>query len=265
MISNLYQKSLYTLPIDFVIHEIYEYDISKANISILLECSKIDINRYNYLASLPKIERQIQIGMMQKDKDILEALNKGFEQARLNLINANLIQDDEIISIKKDAIFVTRPLEYTKFGYVKFNPKNRYQMMINMRQFHIELYYDGYNKLDVKGIRDDILPLHAKHYVPTLIQLLNLVLSKNYTHAINYISHFIDDYNDGLLEPGFYREFNANSKFKINAGNRSFYLDMMVNDNDVRCLDKSYNQALNRELYKTISKIYFAYNIRPKM
>ena len=37
MENNLYKRSLYTKKVSYLINEIYEYDISKANVSILLE------------------------------------------------------------------------------------------------------------------------------------------------------------------------------------------------------------------------------------
>ena len=74
----------------------------KANISILLEEGYITQGQYDYFYKADRNERQIKIGLMQKnDPKIIKVLDEGFKKARYNLVSSNNIQDDEIISIKK--------------------------------------------------------------------------------------------------------------------------------------------------------------------
>ena len=46
MINELYKRTLYTAKAKWIIHEIFEYDISKANISILLQNGCITDKEY---------------------------------------------------------------------------------------------------------------------------------------------------------------------------------------------------------------------------
>ena len=73
---EIWDNDSYTAPVDCLINQsIYEYDIKQANISILLESGIIDESKFNYYANLPKIDREISIGLLQRDNpEIAEAL-----------------------------------------------------------------------------------------------------------------------------------------------------------------------------------------------
>lgn len=47
MDTQLYKRTLYTKKVRFIINEIYEYDIAKANISILLQAGIIKQREYD--------------------------------------------------------------------------------------------------------------------------------------------------------------------------------------------------------------------------
>ena len=264
MITNLYAETSYTIPSNFIIHPIYEYDIRKANISILLNEGCITQDQYDYLYRAPNDERKVTIGLMQRDNPKLsDILNEGFQKARYNLVYHNNIQDEEIISIKKDAMFITRPLRYTNFGCINFIRKSVYSMMIkvNKLEIYFNLREDGYD-LDVKGIKDEKLDKHQPFYLSALCEILSEIQLKKFDSAVHYILDFIRQYNSFKLPIGFYREFNHTSLFRINTFNSVFYIDD-ISENDLLNLDISANQAFNRELYKVISMIYFTYVRKP--
>ena len=114
---SIWKKTSFTTPLRYVQSSIYEYDIRKANISILLKYGAITKETYNEFLMMDKKERQIKIGLMQReDPKLKQVLETGFEEARKLLIQSNSIELDEIISIKKDALFITRPLQQTSFS-----------------------------------------------------------------------------------------------------------------------------------------------------
>lgn len=265
MISKLYEKTLYTIPSPFIIHPIFEYDISKANISILLEEGYITQDQYDYFYKADRNERQIKIGLMQKnDPKIIKVLDEGFKKARYNLVSSNNIQDDEIISIKKDAMFVTRQLSNTIFGHINFNFKNVYSMMIkiNKIEFYFNLTDQGYI-LDAKGINDEVLCKHQSSYLSVLCDIFSMMQSGEYINTVIYIKEFINKYESNLLPIEFYREFNQSSLYRIDSFNSIYYIDIVC-DNDIPYINKTYNQSFNREIYKLISMIYFSYMKKPK-
>ena len=57
--NELYKKTLYTIKAKWLIHEIFEYDISKANISILLQYGYISPQEFNMYSQMSRMQRQI--------------------------------------------------------------------------------------------------------------------------------------------------------------------------------------------------------------
>ena len=71
--SDLYRNQNYSAPIGYLFDKhIVEYDISKANISIMYDHGMIDQATYLRLLNAPRQQRQYEIGMMQKDKTVTE-------------------------------------------------------------------------------------------------------------------------------------------------------------------------------------------------
>ena len=138
---NLWERDNYTAQISVLYNVyIYEYDISKANINILYSKGIIDKQTYDYLYNAERMKRQIYIGNLQKDSKIAQALKEGFIEYRHKLFMSNNIQDYEVLSIKKDAIYViSRRLQNTNFGLVNFIEKNWYSGFYKIK--NLELYY----------------------------------------------------------------------------------------------------------------------------
>ena len=255
-ITNLWEKTVYTLPSQFAITPIYEYDISKANISILLNNGIISKEDYDYYYKLNREERQIKIGLMQKkNPQIVKILDEGFRKSRYNLCLYNEIQDDEIISIKKDSLFVTRMLNNTTFGAINFKLKNVYSMMIKIS--NLEMFFGNINgimNLDIKGINDDKLQYHQSSYLSMLCELFTIIQNGQFNNIVPYILNFINLYDTLALPVEFYREFNQTSMYKL-----GWYYADNVSMSDIAQLDIRYNREFNREIYKVIAMIYFTY------
>ena len=76
------------------------------------------------------------------------------------------------------------------------------------------------------------------------------------SEAFNYISEFSVHYLNRELEIGYYREFNAESKFKII--NSPFYISN-CDECYIDIIDINYNYAIIRVLWSIVTQIY---NIR---
>ena len=118
--SELYKKTNYLSERPIIIDRIYEYDIRSANTSALRASGKIDESILTMLEGLNKQAREETVGKMirkDKSKTIWPLIAKGIRSAREQLFRYNQLQDDDILSIKNDAVFVIgRKLKYTKFG-----------------------------------------------------------------------------------------------------------------------------------------------------
>lgn len=256
MENELYKRTLYTKKVRFIINEIYEYDITKANISILLQNDIIDQKTYHMFEQMPKYQREVSIGYMQKNQKLSKLISQGFENSRKKLIESNHLSEDDIISIKKDAFYTLRKLQYIDFDHIHFTLRNQYDIYIYCRG--IEIYY-GLNELDltddgiidVKGISDNKLELHSA-YLSFIAYILKLVINNNTRLAIQELMNFIQKYNNRELELDYYREFNAESMFRIGNFGMQF-IDESYKD----VLSITNNQLFNRELFSILMDILY--------
>ena len=102
----LYNEINYTSDISYLNNVfIYEYDISKANINILLFYGVIDEKTYDMLYNADKKYREIYVGKMeQNNSKITEIKAKGIEEFRHKFFEANQLENKDILSIKNDAM-----------------------------------------------------------------------------------------------------------------------------------------------------------------
>lgn len=204
----------------------------------------LDQDKIDYLSSLQKKHQTIQIGLYQKEnKEYRKALKEAFADMRRNFFEANNIQDDDIISVKKDAIFLTRHCQNTEFGNVIFAMKNTYSSYYYMG--NLELYL-GNDTLDVKGIKDDVLHAHDNYMRHTLFEFFKLIENGSFPYAVRQLKEFASYYKAKEIPIGYYRELNSTSKYRIRQdmygdimGEKTFVLSDNVGDSSL--LDISYN------------------------
>ena len=240
-ISKLYMKDKYLdKDISYLIStNIVEYDISSAGYSISRYYKLLDDKTLSWLGTLPKTDRHIQIGVLCKRlPKYNDALKQAFINIRKEFFEANNIVDDDILAIKKDAIFLLRYVNTTKFGDdVAFAEKNNYTSYyyINKKEF-----YSNPTKLDVKGISDETLELHKEYMLDFMQNIFRLAETSDSAQIIRQLVGFIDAYKSRNLEVGYYREFNDSSKYRLS----SEYLRIpmgLANVDDVDDINISYN------------------------
>ena len=260
MINELYKRTLYTAKAKWIIHEIFEYDISKANISILLQNGCITDKEYVMYSQMGKLQRQIAIGNLQKNPKYSAIINAGFEKARKCLIQQNNIAEDEIVSIKKDALCVLRRLDYTDFGNIHFSLKSVFSMFIMCMKLEIYFYYDERNDnydIQIKGISDDLLPLHET-FMSILCEILRLVQQKNLPAAMQFMTQIRQQYSAGELPIECYREFNVNSSYRL-KGMDYGVLDLSPEEKVTLkpFIETGYNNMFLLELHKILMEMMF--------
>ena len=260
MIQPLYEKINYISGVPFVFSRfIREYDISKANISILYSKGIISEDLYNQLYNSDRMERQIFIGNLQKQNPkIVKALQQGIVEAKKNLFLANNLSNEDILTIKNDAVFtIDRDLRYTKFGNIEFKLKNLYTSF--MRIDRLEFYY-SFNritkeeKMDVKGLGKKQY-LHQEYMTDFIEYIMNSIESGDIENIITNFTSFYRSYINRELPIYYYREYNPYSYYRIYGTN--YCLDYLNNTVDnIMSLDISYNNYILTCIYKYISSIY---------
>lgn len=257
-----FNKDSYRLPTDVLISTlITEYDISKAGVNILYYKGAINRNEYEYACSLNRDARQVYTGLKEKDPEISNLLKVGFAECREWFVTQNEFTESDIQSIRKDAFFIIRKkAKYTTLGNIQFLEKNEYTSYY--RVCGLDLYYYlnvmmDLEKIDVKGISDSKLPLHNS-FLCFLCSLFETIQTGKIEDAYKLIMTFQNDYRSLKLPITFYRELNADSKYRISTGPMGpHYLMDECTEAEKPYINFSNNYNILRELFKIISNIYF--------
>jgi hypothetical protein len=242
MSDKLYEKDLYINPnIPFIFNtHIYEYDMKEAGFSLIKQFKLLDKDNIVKLEAIGKKERTIKIGVLQnKIPGLKENLKACFALARQKFFELNELTNNDIISIKKDAIFVTKECKYQKITeLINFRPKNEYTSYIQLNK-HLEFYYN-FDKLDVKGLSDENYELHKDYMIKFIKTFFLKMETSNESDILRFYRTFIDKYKERGLEVGYYRTFDNKSKFELLDNDDNVeYNDFWEDEKDR--LDISYN------------------------
>lgn len=237
----LYEKHNYlNRNIEYLINnEITEYDMKSAGFNIIKKFKLLDNNKIEHLESLSKKRRQITIGLYQKDDPAFkEELNEKFIEMRKLFFEANELKDDEVLSIKKDAIVTLRKCFNTTFDNVEFVDKNVYTSYFYINKFE---FYVNDKTLDLKGIDNEKLELHRAYMLDFLYKIFRLFeTNSNKKYIIENLREFISFYKDKMLHIGYYRELNRDSLYKLNREFLNDYIGL-ENTKTLDGIDISYN------------------------
>lgn len=257
---NLLLKPRWTNPIDLYIGEIIEYDMSDGGFSIIKEEKLLPQNEILRLSNLPKgFERNEAVGKLKYSKnpeirDTGKKLEQLFAKYRIMFADQNDVNIDEIFSIKRDAVFLTRYANQLKFGnYIIFVEKHRYniyfllghnELVTNFQTRHktYEVFYDtDSNDIAIKGISDEkIETYHNEGILSVIKKYLRYISRFDYQSATKYIVNVIDDYKFRRLPISYYREFNDESSYKFQVGGKQF-ATMEADTSMIEYLDIRYN------------------------
>lgn len=268
MSSRLWERINYRSDIHFVLDNcIREYDITKANISVLRDANILSESQYDYLLHCPKLEREVIIGKMQgSNPEITKILKAGIANARKVFMESNGIQDSEILAIRNDSItiFGNRPIINLDISErVKFRESGVYTSFFHINAIDLYYFYDRVaqvERLDVKGLGDSGVSVHKDYMLDFITELLYCAQVDGVKYAIQLLQKVYSNYIERSLSIGYYRELNPGSKYKMHS---SFSLyDQIYADNlteyDKRYIDISYNENVLRELNKMLASIYFS-------
>lgn len=273
---ELWERKNYLSDLPFIFNSyIREYDISKANINILLWKKVLNRSQYEQLMLSPRDVRQYTIGMMQRnDEKVKKILEEGFCECRKMFIQSNGLTDVDILSIKNDAIYIINKIPtYTQFDNINFLNKNTYTSYMSLNKKHIELYYvsdkiKGIEKIDVKGISDEKIEKHKEYFLDFIYFFFDMIQSDALENLIHSFQTFYQNYVNRKLDIGYYRTFNEISSFSL-LWNRNLNLNLsyLIDSEEMmkqypNNIDISFNMNLLREMYQYLTMIYFSSKAR---
>lgn len=193
---------------------ITEWDMKSGNTSILREFSLIPEKKIERIEQMSRELRQKEVGLLQrKDTALASKLENGFDEIMNRFIEMNELEEDDIISIKRDAIFIrSRTPKYQTIGqHCTFRPKGVYNafLLLDGKEFYMTS-----ESFDIKGFNDDKVSLHNNgilSYVHAFLEDFDYDMK-----GLNqYCKEFVSAYKKKELPIEFYREFNFDSQFRI--------------------------------------------------
>ena len=217
-------------------NEIIEWDIKSANTSLMSYYNLQPDKVIQKLASMTKSQREISVGkLMKKDKEFAKKLEESFNKIIQEVMDANQLSWDDIVSIKKDAVFVkNHKINHIEFGAVHFIPKHQYKHVLLLPKYEI---YISDSVTDVKGIPDEKLSLHEDGMLDFIRTTMET--ASEFLKLQSFFKEYVTAYKNKELEFDAYREFNSDSLFRI-GGEFPMLSDSMIED-DIDVLDISYN------------------------
>lgn len=262
MTSELWKNVNYISGLKYITSSfIREYDISKANISILRSKGVIDQQFYEKLKVASRDERQVTIGLLEREnKEVSKILNEGIIEAKRILFVSNQIEDHEVLAIKNDAVFtINKFLTQTKINdLVEFKLKNTFTSFMKLNK--IEIYY-GCNKINnqesiqIKGLGKNTY-LHDEFMTDFIIYIMSCLETGDLTNAISSFNNFYNEYINRKLNIGYYREYNARSGYRI--VNQPYILTAIENsDYNKSIVNIRYNMDILRTMYSYITEKFF--------
>ena len=205
-IPELFKRTTYILRNICVTNQrLIEYDMKDAGLSIIREYKMLPASTIKYLSNLPSKLKHIEIGKIcEKDDEFNKTFNDHFKNVRINFLLQNNLDDDKIISIKRDAIFLkSSRVRKTHFGeHIHFAIKNSYSSYVSTDTY--ELYYSA-KKLDIKGYSNKTHILWS--YLHELLRYKEVVSSEKYYQLL---TEFRSQYVNLELPVECYRGIDSN-------------------------------------------------------
>ena len=269
--EGLWVNKNYMAPFDYIIDsQIVEYDISKANISVLLDSGKISQSFYDELYHMNKLDREIIIGNYQRDHGLSEALNEGIQKARHSLFDILHLDQTNVLAINNDAIFVIKtgildfPPEVQVSPHVIFRLKGNYRSfykIVNKQYYYSFDPITNMEGMDIKGLGDYAISLHKQYMINWLMTVFWEALNRGSLNALYECNRFYGEYITKKLPLPYYRRLDSRAEYDLSPSFSQwarFSADFLTEGAAEDSIDISYNAGI----IQTLSKIYLTETLR---
>lgn len=243
-LEHLNERTYYTnKDIKYVFGDkIVEYDLREAGYSCVKRYNLCQTDTINRLEKMNKKARHIEIGkLIIKDKELGKNIKKHIAEARYKFLTSNKIEEDKILSIKNDAIYIIgEDVGELEFDGLEFRNKRQYFAFMNINKNE---FYIADDIVDVKGINDNLTKFHQDFMLDFFRDFANRVSNSDYEKQVDFIKEVAYLYRNYELDTRYYRELNTTSLFrpKVPVKIMGTELGYEFYDKDPRDLNISYN------------------------
>jgi hypothetical protein len=216
--------------------QITEYDIRSAGFTVIKAKGLLPEEEILELEKVDKLQRNILIGKrILKFPKISEVIITTLEDIRKDFVVLNQLYEDDILSIKKDAMFIIKKNPQTlNIGIFEFRQKVKYTSYcyINQKEFYFSSSTDT---LDVKGISDEIRELQKDYLLKDIKKIISMSEKLSSDQLFVFLKQYRSKYLNRQLNKEVYRDM-TNGKFSLN----DYFLDS-VSDDELIDVDISQN------------------------
>lgn len=236
---NVASKTNYINP-DFLYLKnvnITEWDIKSAGLSVLKFRKLLPKEELVQLEQMDKHSRTVKEGLLQKNHpEIAEEIINTLAKAREAFVLLNHITEEQILSIKKDAMFLINKTPETTVikDAFTFRKKGVYTSFIKLGK--TEFYYNGgTNELDIKGLSKEAIELQSDYLLKDLQGFLRSSEKVSPDVLFSLLKNYRQKYLNLQLPLETYRELDS-GKFRIDD-----YLADNINKDMLSEIDISQN------------------------
>ena len=223
----------FTADVDVFVGQITEVDMASAGMTVIRLEGLVPPDVLARLEAIPKSEQSVAVGHLSKLPNfsgLSGRVTEGIRRRVEAMLEANGIGAERILSVKRDAVFVTGPPPghlVLKDG-TRFRAKHSYTSYARLGK--VECYaIPRRGMADLKGIPSERRSLHENYTTRFVLDILGMMERGDVRAAAETIQLFRREYAARLLPLGFYREFNSESAFAVRGGSKLF----LVNGLDV--------------------------------
>lgn len=251
-------KLNYNSNVDFYIGRIIEYDIKSAYYSILRvardnNVSPISEEEFLHLDSIKddKQERLIFVGnLMNKYLELSDFLHNSLRYILTTFFITNNLQESDVISVKKDAIFVTKICENLVIDGVELTEKHMYKVyfaykiLVGKYKGFIEYYIKSDEVFDIKGLPKELLNNNKPFFNQVVKSMFSTALMNDRESILLRLESMYKDFSH-------IPTYDEKKRLKLKNG---FSLNISYEDIQNSCLDR--DLLYNIKYYNLFFKPY---------
>ena len=219
---------------------IEEYDIRLGGYNIAIYNNLLTEDEIEICKLLSRSEKHVFMGNKGKDKEFTKNLFDGFIKAITLFRSSNEIEDDNILSIKKDSItIINTKIKHTTFDNLEFISKGKYTsyFYINKKEFY---YNNADDSLVIKGLNDIVVNNH-----PLIDEIKYIIKLSEYAskeEILNYLKELRKNYLNKDLINEYYLELSPMSSYKLKLDScQGVFYSKYISDDNINDIDISYN------------------------
>lgn len=215
----LYKKHNYINKDINIITDIFirEYDLKSAGLNILYNKGIFKDKEYDILLKKEKFQRNYLIGkFLQNNPYCNKILMDTFIEIRKKFFELNNLEDTDILSIKKDAIFtIDKECKNLEFDNYQFVSKGKFTNFVQFNQK--EFYYNKYTEnFEIKGYSEETKNFQKNYYFNLLKNIIKLSNKKDEIFKI--LIEIKSDLLEYKLPLEYYKDIDSNMYlFKFNG------------------------------------------------